>query len=101
MPKHIKIDYHLVCEKVELGALVTHFITSSDQVEDIFTKSLPMQVFHNLRNKLGLVLSPLTSLRGSDEDQDHWVHESNTSEGIGSFKQSNSSAEKKGTNSGC
>ena len=72
----------MVCEKVALGALATHFITSSDQVADIFTKSLPKQVFYNLRNKLGIVLSPLTSLRGSDEDQDHWVHESNTSEDL-------------------
>jgi hypothetical protein len=36
--KHIEIDFHFVREQVADGALVVRFISSNDQLADIFTK---------------------------------------------------------------
>ncbi|KAK2982256.1 hypothetical protein RJ640_016386 [Escallonia rubra] len=36
--KHIEVDYHFVREKVALGSLVTRFVSSNQQLADIFTK---------------------------------------------------------------
>ena len=38
--KHIKVDYHFVREKVLSKDLRVHYITSTDQVTDLFTKGL-------------------------------------------------------------
>ena len=43
--KHIELDYHFVREKVASGVLITHFLPSSLQVADIFTKALPKTSF--------------------------------------------------------
>lgn len=64
--KRIEFDYHFVHEKVTLGDLVTQFVTSVDQVADVFAKPLVKTVFHQLRTKLGV--SPPPSLRGSDKE---------------------------------
>ena len=61
--KHIAVDYHYVREKVALGALVTQFVSSSNQLADIFTKPLSREAFTTLSIKLGL--TPWPSLRGS------------------------------------
>ncbi|GLT71533.1 hypothetical protein SLA2020_435440 [Shorea laevis] len=61
--KHIEIDVHFVREKVTNGALVVKFISSKDQLADLFTKALPTARFLNLRDNLNVSTSPL-SLRG-------------------------------------
>jgi len=38
--KHIEIDCHFIREKIMYGDIKTEFINSSDQLADIFTKSL-------------------------------------------------------------
>ena len=38
--KHIKLDYHYIREHVALGALLTQFVSSSNQLANIFTKPL-------------------------------------------------------------
>lgn len=38
--KHIEIDCHLVREKIKMGLLRTAHISTTDRLEDIFTKSL-------------------------------------------------------------
>ncbi|GKV21611.1 hypothetical protein SLEP1_g31573 [Rubroshorea leprosula] len=43
--KHIELDYHFVREKVTLGSLVMRYISSIDQIADIFTKPLPRTQF--------------------------------------------------------
>lgn len=65
--KHIEIDYHFVREKVALGALVTRFVSSVDQLADVFTKPLTKDVFYRLRDKLNVGSPPPFSLRGSDK----------------------------------
>ena len=36
--KHIKVDFHFVREKVALSALDVRFISTGDQLADVFTK---------------------------------------------------------------
>ena len=38
--KHIEVNYHFIREKVVSGCMTISFINSSDQLVDIFTKSL-------------------------------------------------------------
>ena len=39
--KHIEVDYHFVCEKVLRRDVMLKFISTPDQLADLFTKSLP------------------------------------------------------------
>lgn len=41
---HIEIDYHCVREKVAFGALTTQFVSTTQQVADIFTKPLKFPI---------------------------------------------------------
>lgn len=52
--KHIEIDFHFVREKVAAGALQVRFISSADQIADIFTKALPRDAFVRLKYDLNL-----------------------------------------------
>lgn len=56
--KHIEIDYHFVREKVAVRNLITTFVSSSDQIADVFTKPLSKDNFYLLRTKLGVRVSP-------------------------------------------
>lgn len=38
--KHIAIDCHFVRDKVHLGEIITDFVGSNDQLDDMLTKSL-------------------------------------------------------------
>lgn len=38
--KHIEIDCHLICEKIQLGLIRTFHVASKHQVADIFPKAL-------------------------------------------------------------
>lgn len=51
--KHIEIDFHFVREKVSAGALKVRFISTRDQIADIFTKALGKEAFD--RMKYGLI----------------------------------------------
>ncbi|PHT48265.1 AP-1 complex subunit mu-2 [Capsicum baccatum] len=51
--KNIEIDCHFVREKVLSGDIVTKFVKSSDQLADIFTKSLLSPRINYIYNKLG------------------------------------------------
>nr|GEX93307.1 hypothetical protein [Tanacetum cinerariifolium] len=50
--KYIEIDYHFVREKVAQGDLQVQYISTHDQIADIFTKPLPTPIFLFLRSKL-------------------------------------------------
>ena len=64
--KHIELDYHYIRERVALGALLTRFVSSSNQLADIFTKPLSKAQFQSLPVKLGLCPHSRPCLRGSD-----------------------------------
>ncbi|XP_014517178.1 uncharacterized protein LOC106774648 [Vigna radiata var. radiata] len=52
--KHIDIDFHLVHEKVRSGLVKLLPVSSSQQLADIFTKSLSPSLFSDLSTKLGM-----------------------------------------------
>ena len=55
--KHIEVDYHFVRERVAQKLLLIKFISSKDQLADIFTKPLPLPQFEGCRRNLNLVNS--------------------------------------------
>lgn len=50
--KHIEIDCHFIRDKVASGELQVNFISTKDQLVDIFTKPLPTPRFAFLQDKL-------------------------------------------------
>ncbi|XP_031116906.1 uncharacterized protein LOC116020577 [Ipomoea triloba] len=52
--KHVEIDYHFVRDKVATGDLIVNFVSTRDQIADIFTKPLPAHRFQFLRDKLNV-----------------------------------------------
>ena len=61
--KHIEVDYHFVKEKVLNWDILLKFISTHDQVTDLFTKGLPSAQFLALKSKL-MVVSPPINLLG-------------------------------------
>jgi hypothetical protein len=57
--KHIEIDFHFVREKVAAGTLKVQFISSRDQLADIFTKALGREALDRLKFDLNLVRTSL------------------------------------------
>ena len=55
MTKHISIRYHFIREHVEKGTIELHFVTTDQQLADIFTKPLSEEVFTRLVSKLRMV----------------------------------------------
>jgi histone deacetylase 1/2 len=53
--KHIEVDYHFVRERVSQKLLQIKFISSKDQLADIFTKPLPLPQFEACRRNLTLL----------------------------------------------
>jgi hypothetical protein len=56
--KHVEVDFHFVREKVAQGMLAVQFISTEDQIADVFTKPLPSQRFMLLRSKLRVAPHP-------------------------------------------
>ncbi|XP_071681707.1 uncharacterized protein [Lolium perenne] len=52
--KHIEVDFHFVRERVARKLLQIRFISSKDQLADIFTKPLPLPLFQFCRRNLNL-----------------------------------------------
>ena len=53
--KHIAIKYHYVRELVEDKQMKMEYVSSKEQIIDIFTKVLPKNNFEYLRGKLGVI----------------------------------------------
>ena len=51
--KHIEVDCHFIREKIASGCMTTSFVNSSDQLVDVFTKSLRGPRIEYICNKLG------------------------------------------------
>ena len=51
--KHIEIYCHFIQEKIMYGDITIEFVNSSDQLADIFTKSLQGPRIDYICNKLG------------------------------------------------
>ncbi|KAL5721714.1 hypothetical protein ACHQM5_005324 [Ranunculus cassubicifolius] len=65
--KHIEIDYHFVRERVASRELDVRFISTKDQIADIFTKGLSSIRHCQLRDKLTVTQLPF-NLRGRIKD---------------------------------
>ncbi|KAL9992629.1 putative RNA-directed DNA polymerase [Helianthus debilis subsp. tardiflorus] len=50
--KHVEVDFHFVREKVAQRKLSVQFISTHDQIADVFTKPLPSDRFLLLKSKL-------------------------------------------------
>ena len=72
--KHVEVDYHFVREKVLRKDLQVKYITTDDQLDDVFTKSLPTSRFIFLRSKILVSFEPMI-LKGDvkDRNQRHLV----------------------------
>jgi hypothetical protein len=53
--KHIEIKHRKIQDLVEKGALRVQWVSTTDQLADMFTKPLPRIQFENLRAQLGVV----------------------------------------------
>ena len=53
--KHIKIDCHIVREKLQAGIISPSYVPTQYQLVDIFTKALGKERFLTLRHKLGVL----------------------------------------------
>ena len=53
--KYIEIDCHFVRERLLSGELTTGYISSKNQVADIFTKAVGRHHFQFLQGKMGIV----------------------------------------------
>ncbi|XP_023891177.1 uncharacterized mitochondrial protein AtMg00810-like [Quercus suber] len=70
--KHIEVDYHFVKEKVLRKDLQVKYTTTSDQLADVFTKSLPTSRFAFLHSKIMVSVDPMVlrgDVKGSTETQ--------------------------------
>ena len=50
--KHIEVDFHFVRERVLRKDLLVQFVSTLDQLADIFMKSLPTRRFIELQRNL-------------------------------------------------
>ena len=57
--KHIEIRYHYIREQVELGTIKIFYVTTKDNIADMFTKNLGPLDFLCHRAELGLEFYPL------------------------------------------
>jgi|UniRef100_A0A2N9EPG4 hypothetical protein len=64
--KHIEVDFHFIHERVICKDLQVKFVSTVDQLADIFTKGLFSPRFQDLQSKL-LVPVDTIRLRGDDE----------------------------------
>jgi hypothetical protein len=55
--KHIPIKYHLLREKITNQTTQVHYIPTTEQIADIFTKPLAKTPFEYLRQTLGVISS--------------------------------------------
>ena len=53
--KHIALRYHFIKDHVEDGNVEIHFVRTTDQLTDIFTKALPEASFNKILQGLGMM----------------------------------------------
>jgi hypothetical protein len=53
--KHIKVDCHFICSKMESKDIVTPFVPFGSQLADVFTKVVPKNVIDSICSKLGVI----------------------------------------------
>ena len=64
MMKHVDLRHKWIQEKVEDGAFQVQYISTKDQVADIFTKPLSTQLFEKFRKLCKVVARPEVPIAG-------------------------------------
>jgi len=64
--KHIAIKHHFIRDQVEAKFVSLQWISTHDQVADIFTKVLPTRIFTKFRDQL---VTPMHSARSEQQEQ--------------------------------
>ena len=59
--KHIEMYIHFVGKKVAGGQVRVLHVPSHYQIADIFTKGLPLQLFHDFRDSLNIHQPPIST----------------------------------------
>lgn len=62
--KHVDIDCHYVWDEIKAGNIVTEKVSSTEQVADILTKILPVQLHQTHVGKLASSSSSYSQLEG-------------------------------------
>ena len=52
--KHIRLRYHFIQQYVQEGVIKPHYVSTHDNIADIFMKNLPKDKFLELRRTMGL-----------------------------------------------
>ena len=52
--KHIEVDRHFIKEKIKAGIICIPFVTTKDQIADVFTKGLFKPTFELFVSKLSM-----------------------------------------------
>ena len=64
--KHIALRYHFIKDQVEDGHIEVHFVKTTDQIADIFTKPFDEKTFVRILSGLGMIYAnALPSLNSS------------------------------------
>ena len=53
--KHIKIKHHFLRDHAQKGDITLEFVSTKDQLANIFTKPLSEEQFVNIRRQLGMI----------------------------------------------
>lgn len=52
--KHVDIKFHFVRDKINNGVVTVNYLSTDNQIADMFTKPLSLYMFNKFRNQLGL-----------------------------------------------
>ena len=53
--KHIEIRHHFLTDHAQKGDITLEFVSTKDQLADIFTKPLSEEQFVDIRRQLGVI----------------------------------------------
>lgn len=53
--RHIEIDCHFIRGKIQDGSIATQYVSSANQLADVFTKPLGKEMFSTMKHKLGVL----------------------------------------------
>jgi len=68
--KHLDVEYHSICERVDQGQIELKWIKSENNAADILTKSVPADVFRKHRDGIGLAAEGQYESDDSDDDEE-------------------------------